>query len=52
MDGTHGRTTFEDNPEQQMLRRATHGKLAHWRCKLGTNANARNDSGNWAESQQ
>ena len=21
MDGTHGRTTFEDDPEQQLLRR-------------------------------
>ena len=36
MDGIHGRTTFEDDPEQQMLRRAAHGKLAQWRCKLGT----------------
>ena len=25
MDGTHGRTTFEDDPEQQLLRRAAHG---------------------------
>ena len=36
MDGTHGKSTSEDNPEQQWLRKATHGKLAHWRCKLGT----------------
>ena len=28
MDGTHGRTTFEEDPEQQWLRRAAHGKLA------------------------
>ena len=25
MDGTHGRTTFEDDPGQQLLRRAAHG---------------------------
>ena len=25
----------------------THGRMAHWRCKLGMNANAGNDSGNW-----
>ena len=36
MDGTHGRTTFEDDPEQQLLRGAAHGKLAQWRCELGT----------------
>ena len=35
MDGTHGRTTFEDDPEQQLLRRAAQGRLAQWRCKLG-----------------
>ena len=28
MDGTHGRTTFKEDPEQQWLRRAAHGKLA------------------------
>ena len=25
----------------------THGRMAHWGCKLETNANARNDSSNW-----
>ena len=25
----------------------THGRMAHWWRKLGTNANAGNDSGNW-----
>ena len=39
MDGTHGRTTSEDDPEQQLLRRAVHGRLTQWRCKLGTNCN-------------
>lgn len=28
MDGTHGKSTFEDDPGQQLLRRAAHGKLA------------------------
>ena len=32
IDGTHGKPTFEDEPEQQLLRRAAHGKLAQWRC--------------------
>ena len=27
MVGTHGRTTFGDDPGQQLLRRAAHGKL-------------------------
>ena len=27
MDGTHGRTTFEDDPEQQLLRRAVHSRM-------------------------
>ena len=25
MDGTHGKSTFEDEPGQQLLRRAAHG---------------------------
>ena len=28
MDGTHGKSTFEDDLGQQLLRRAAHGKLA------------------------
>ena len=28
MDGTHGRTTFEDDPEQQLLRSAVQGRSA------------------------
>ena len=28
MDGTDGRTTFKDDPEQQLLRRADHRKMA------------------------
>ena len=28
MNGTHDRTTFEDDPGKQLLRRTTHGKLA------------------------
>ena len=35
MDGTHGRTTFEDDPEQQLLRRAAHGEMAQWRVQAG-----------------
>ena len=30
MDETHDRTTVEDDPGQQLLRRASHGKLARW----------------------
>ena len=30
----------------------THGRMAHWRCKLGTKCNAGNDSGNWGRTQQ
>ena len=26
MNGTHGKSTFEDGPGQQLLRRAAHGK--------------------------
>jgi DNA-directed RNA polymerase-5 subunit 1 len=44
MDGTHGRTTFEDDPEQQLLRRVVHSRMVQWRCKLEQNANAGNDS--------
>ena len=36
MDENHGKSTFEDDLGQQLLRRAAHGKLAQWRCKLGT----------------
>ena len=36
MDGTHDRTTLEDDLGEQQLRGAAHGKLAQWRCKLGT----------------
>ena len=28
MEGTHGRTTFEDDPGQQLPRRITYGNLA------------------------
>ena len=28
----------------------THGRMAHWWCKLGTNCNAGNDSGNWGRT--
>ena len=42
MDGTHGKSTFEDDLGKQLLRRAAHGKLAQWRCKLGTNATVGN----------
>ena len=30
MDGTHGKSTFKDEPGQQPLRRGAHGKLARW----------------------
>ena len=33
MDGTHGRTTFEDDPKQQLLRRVAHGRMAQWRVQ-------------------
>ena len=36
MDGTHDKSTFEDDIGQQLPRRATHGGLAQWRCNLGT----------------
>jgi hypothetical protein len=35
MDGTHDKPTFEDDPEQQLLRRAAHGKMAQWRVQAG-----------------
>ena len=35
MDGTHGRTTFEDDPEQQLPRGAANGKLAQWQVQAG-----------------
>ena len=30
----------------------THGRMAHWRCRLGTECNAGNDSGNCGGTQQ
>ena len=42
MDGTHGRTTFEDAPGQQLLRRTTLGKLARWGASWEQNANVGN----------
>ena len=36
MDGTHGRTTFEDDPDQRLPRRVVLGRMAQWPCKLGT----------------
>ena len=36
MYGTHGWTTFEDDPDQRLPRRVVHGRMAQWRCKLGT----------------
>ena len=41
MDETHGKSTFEDDPEQQLLR-----------CRLGTKCKCWNDSGNWGRVQQ
>ena len=42
MDGTHGRTTSEDDPEQQLLRRAAHGKLAQGGASWEQNENVGN----------
>ena len=42
MDGTHGRTTSEDDPEQQLLRRAAHGKLAQGGASWEQNAHVGN----------
>ena len=42
MDGTHGKSTFEDEPGQQLLRRAAHGKLARWGASWEQNANVGN----------
>ena len=42
MDGTHGRTTFEDDPGQQLLRRAVHGRLAQGSASWEQNANVGN----------
>ena len=36
MDGTHEKSTFEDDIGQQLPRKAAYGELAQWRCKLGT----------------
>ena len=52
MDGTHGRTTSEDDPEQQLLRRAVQGGLAQGGASWEQNANAGNDSGNWGKTKQ
>ena len=30
----------------------THGRMAHWWCKLGTKCKCWNDSGNWGRTQQ
>ena len=42
MDGTHGKSTFEDELGQQLLRRAAHGKLARWGASWEQNANVGN----------
>ena len=42
MDGTHGRTTSEDDPEQQLLRRAVQGGLAQGGASWEQNANVGN----------
>ena len=42
MNGTHGKSTFEDGPGQQLLRRAAHGKLARWGASWEQNANVGN----------
>ena len=39
VDGTHGRTTSEDDPEQQLLRRAVQGRLAQGGASWERNAN-------------
>ena len=36
MDGTYGKSTFEDDPEQQLLRRRIIVKWHNGGCKLGT----------------
>ena len=42
MGGTHGSSTFEDDPEQQLLRRAAHGNLAQGGASWEQNANVGN----------
>ena len=42
MNGTHGKSTFEDGPGQQLLRRAAHGKLARWGASWEQNATVGN----------
>ena len=42
MDGTHGKSTIEDEPGQQLLRRAAHGKLARWGASWEQNATVGN----------
>ena len=52
MDGTHGRTTFEDDPEQQLLRRQPMGDWHNGGASWEQNADAGNDSSNWGRTQQ
>ena len=42
MDGTHGRTTFEDDPEQQLLRRRPMENWHNGGARWGQNANVGN----------
>ena len=42
MEGTHGKSTFKDDPRQQLLRRTTHGKLARRGASWEQNANVGN----------
>ena len=42
MDGTHGKSTIEDEPGQQLLRREAHGGLARCGASWEQNANVRN----------
>ena len=42
MDGTHGRTTSEDDPKQQLLRRGVQGRLAQGSASWEQNANVGN----------
>ena len=42
MYGTHSKSTFEDNPGQQLLRRTSHGKLTRWGASWEQNANVEN----------
>ena len=42
VEGTHGRTTSKDDPEQQLLRRAVQGGLAQGGASWERNANVGN----------